>query len=107
MKSTKCPLGDQRADVLYRLRCAAGHLKAVIEMAENEQPCEKILHQLNAVQAALQAAGLRLISCSAHESEITIMFSSSGPERSVELKKLKSLYSILLEKSNHYIEVVK
>ena len=95
------------ADILRRLHCAAGHLNAVIKMTEDSQPCEKILHQLNAVQAALQAAGLRLISCSAHESEITIMFSSSGPERSVELKKLKSLYSILLEKSNHYIEVVK
>jgi len=97
---------DTHADVLCRLHCAAGHLNAVIKMTEDSQPCEKILHQLNAVQAALQIAGLRLISCTAHQSEITIMFSSSGPERSVELKKLKSLYSILLEKSNHYNEVI-
>src|SRR3970282_1004650 len=50
----------QQSEIIRRLRCAAGHLNAVIEMTENGGSCEKVLHQLNAVEAALQAAGFRL-----------------------------------------------
>ena len=46
---------DQQSEIIRRLRCAAGHLNAVIEMTEAGQPCEQVLHQLNAVQAALRA----------------------------------------------------
>ena len=60
---------EPQSEVIQRLRCAAGHLNAVIEMAEDAQPCEKVLHQLNAVEAALRAAGFRLILCQAEHSQ--------------------------------------
>ena len=47
---------EQPSEIVRRLRCAAGHLNAVIEMTETGQPCEQVLHQLNAVEAALRVA---------------------------------------------------
>lgn len=52
---------DPRADTLRRLHSAAGHLHAVIQMAENQAPCVEVLHQLSAVQGALRAAGCQLL----------------------------------------------
>ncbi|MDP1715698.1 MAG: metal-sensing transcriptional repressor [Anaerolineales bacterium] len=53
---------DPHPEFLQRLRCAAGHLNAVIKMAEAGEPCEQLLHQLGAVDAAMRAAGARLSS---------------------------------------------
>lgn len=98
---------DQQAEILYRLRCAAGHLNAVVNMAESGQPCEKVLHQLNAVQAALHIAGFKLLVCQARQSEAMILASPSPVQRAAELKRLQSLYAILLQKTDHYNEAFK
>ncbi len=98
---------NQQVEITRRLRCAAGHLNAVIEMTENGQSCEKVLHQLNAVEAALQAAGFRLLMLHAHQSEVMILASSSPVQRAAELKRLQSLYSILIQKSDSYSEASK
>ena len=96
---------DQQSDIISRLRCAAGHLNAVIEMTETGQPCEQVLHQLNAVQAALRAAGTKLIICQAQSSQVIILDSPSPKQRIAELKRLQSLYTIFMQYSNHHSEV--
>ena len=96
---------DQQSDIISRLRCAAGHLNAVIEMTETGQPCEQVLHQLNAVQAALRAAGTKLIICQAQSSQTIILDSPSPKQRIAELKRLQSLYTIFTQYSNHHSEV--
>ena len=97
---------DQKTESIRRLRCAAGHLNAVIEMTEAGQPCEQVLHQINAVQAALQAAGIKIIRCQAESSQDVILNSSSIKQRTAELKRLQSLYTIFMKYSNHNNEVV-
>ena len=87
------------------MRSASGHLKAVIEMTEAGRPCEQVLHQLNAVQAALRVAGLKLITCQAQNSQAVILDSRSPKQRISELKRLQSLYTIYMKYSNHYREV--
>ena len=96
---------DQQADILRRLRCAAGHLYAVVEMSESGQPCELVLYQLNAVQAALQAVGLKIIQCQAHSSQEVIVNSDSVSQRTAELQRLQSLYSIFIKYSSNKNEV--
>ena len=96
---------DQKTESIRRLRCAAGHLNAVIEMTEAGQPCEQVLHQINAVQAALQTAGIKIIRCQAESSQDVILNSSSIKQRTAELKRLQSLYTIFMKYSNHKIEV--
>jgi DNA-binding FrmR family transcriptional regulator len=90
---------DQQPEIVRRLRCAAGHLNAVIEMAEAGQPCEEVLHQLNAVQAALRVTGINLIICEAHSSQEIILDSPSLQQRTSELKRLQSLYTTLMQYS--------
>lgn len=96
---------DQRSDILQRMRCAAGHLNAVIEMAEAGRPCERVLHQLNAVQAALRAVGLGLIACQVQNSQTIILDGSSAEERLSELKRIQVLYAIFTQYSNYDSEV--
>jgi len=94
-----------QADIIRRLHCAAGHLEAVIKMVEAEEPCEQVFHQLGAVDAAIRAAGTKLILCQAQASQSIILDSSSPEQRLTELKHLQTLYAIYLHSSNHQIEV--
>jgi DNA-binding FrmR family transcriptional regulator len=96
---------DQHSEIVRRLRCAAGHLNAVIEMTEAGQPCEQVLHQLNAVEAALRVAGTRLLICQAQSSQAIILDSHSQEQRLSELKRLQSLYTFFTKHSNHNSEV--
>lgn len=91
----------QQSEIIRRLRCAAGHLNAVIDMAEAGQPCEKVLHQLGAVDAAIRAAGSKLIICQAKSIQSVILDSASPKQRLDELKRLQSLYTIFLQYPNH------
>ena len=90
---------DPQSEIVRRLRCAAGHLNAVIEMTEAGQPCEQVLHQLNAVQAALRATGGKLIICQAQSSQAIILDSPSSKQRTSELKRLQSLYTTFMQYS--------
>jgi DNA-binding FrmR family transcriptional regulator len=96
---------DQQADILRRLQCAAGHLNAVIKMTEAGQPCELVLYQLNAVEAALRAVVVRMIQNQAYSSQDVIVNSDSEIQRTTELQRLQSLYSIFLKYSNSRNEV--
>jgi DNA-binding FrmR family transcriptional regulator len=96
---------NQQSDIVRRLHCAAGHLNAVIKMAEAGQPCEQVLHQLGAVEAALHAAGSKLIICQAQSSQSIILNGPSPEKRLAELKRLQSLYTIFLQYPKHHSEV--
>jgi len=88
---------EPHSDIVRRLRSAAGHLNAVIKMTESGEPCEQILHQLNAVQAALQTAGVKIIECQAQSSQDVILNSTSVTQRTAELRQLQSLYTIFVK----------
>lgn len=47
---------DHQERVLHRLKIASGHLKKVIQMAQNHEYCIDVIHQSQAVQKALQEA---------------------------------------------------
>lgn len=96
---------DQQAEILQRLRSAAGHLNAVINMAEGDQPCEEVLYQLNAVETALRTAGIRLIICQAQSSQAVILGSPSPDERVAQLERLRSLYLLFRQYSHYSSEV--
>jgi DNA-binding FrmR family transcriptional regulator len=93
---------NQPSDIVRRLHCAAGHLNAVIKMAEAGEPCEQVIHQLGAVDAAIRAAGARLIICQAQSSQAIILDSPSTKQRSTELKRLQSLYTVFIRYSDHH-----
>ncbi len=90
---------DEQVEIVRRLRTAEGHLEAVIGMMESDESCEKVLHQLGAVQAALRAAGARLLTCQVKHSEDVIRNSHSPEDRAAELKRLCNLYQLLTQYS--------
>jgi len=45
---------DTQERILHRLKIARGHLDKVINMVENDHYCIDVLHQSQAVQAALK-----------------------------------------------------
>ena len=92
---------DQNA-ILNRLKSADGHLRAVIGMLETGVPCEEVLHQLGAVEAALDAAGRALRFCQFQESLERIRHGVSAEARLAELRRLATLYG--LEASLHVSE---
>ena len=96
---------DQQSEIARRLRCAAGHLNAVIEMTEAGQPCEQVLHQLNAVEAALRRAGTKLLVCEAQSSHAIIVDSPSREQRMSEVRRLQSLYTTFMQYSKNHSEV--
>lgn len=92
-------------DITRRLRCAAGHLQAVIEMTEAGAPCEQVLHQLNAVRAALHVAGVKIIECQAQSCKDMILNSDSVEQRTDELHNLQSLYAVFVQQYSSKNEV--
>ena len=85
---------DKMTDIRQRLHCAAGHLNAVMQMAETDEPGEEVLHQLHAVEAALQAIGRRMVLHQVEVIETLIKNSPSPEERTVQLQRFVPLYGI-------------
>ena len=85
------------AELLQRLRSANGHLQAVIAMIEADKPCESILHQLGAVQAALRCAERTLIRCQLEQSANSLLSDSCPETRAQTVSRLSNLYSLLIK----------
>ena len=83
---------DEQAKIVLRLRSASGHLTTIIDMLESGEACEPILHQLGAVQAALNAAGARMLACQLRQSQDVIRHSPCAEDRITEITHLLVLY---------------
>lgn len=92
---------DEQAEIVRRLRSAGGHLEAIIGMLEAGEPCESILHQLGAVQAALRAAGARLLTCQLRQSQDFIRHNPCAEDRVAEITRLLVLYHLLTKYSDY------
>lgn len=54
---------EHKAQVLARLRRAGGQVRAVIQMVEREDDCEKVAQQLSAARKALDRAFYDMMAC--------------------------------------------
>ena len=86
---------EDKGAVLNRLRNAGGHLEAVILMVEEDKPCEQILHQLNAVQAALHKAGALIFAKQIENCTAIIADCPHADERANQAVRLAGLYRLL------------
>src|SRR4030065_533796 len=87
-------LPEQQSAIVNRLRSAEGHLHAIIGMVESGEPCEQVLHQLDAVESALKAAGRALRYCQFRQSIEMIRHGSDAETRIAELERLAALYGL-------------
>ncbi len=87
-------VSETKRAVLNRLRSAEGHLHGVIRMYEADNCCEEVLEQLNAVEAALCAAGRLLRDNEFQRCAEIILHSLDADIRVGELKRLIALYKL-------------
>jgi hypothetical protein NreA len=85
---------EPQTAIVRRLRSVEGHLHAVVDMVEAGRPCEEVLHQLDAVEAALCAAGRALRYCQFCQSIDVIRCSPNAEARLAELERLATLYRL-------------
>jgi DNA-binding FrmR family transcriptional regulator len=88
--------------LIMRLRSAEGHLRAIIGMIEAGQPCEDVLHQLTAVEAAVRAAGLVALRQQLRSCAQVIVSNPCPEERCAELERLLNLYQSYSKKPSFY-----
>jgi DNA-binding FrmR family transcriptional regulator len=92
---------EDQSEIIRRLQSTGGHLEAIIGMLEAGEPCEPILHQLGAVEAALRAAGSRLLACQLRQSQEVIRHSPCAEDRVAEITRLLVLYHLLTRHSDY------
>ena len=81
----KSPEGQEA--IVNRLRTTEGHLHAIIGMLESDAACEEVLHQLDAVEAALDAARRAMRYCQFRQSIEIIRHGASAETRLAELER--------------------
>jgi len=50
-----------KVDLVTRLKKAEGQVKGVIRMVEEDVYCDDVIHQISAIQAALDAVGKQIL----------------------------------------------
>lgn len=85
---------DPTAHMLHRLKSARGHLDAVIQMYENQAPCDEVAEQLFAVRCALETAGRLLVDEDLHRCVQILRQSDSPKKRELALERILSLLQI-------------
>jgi DNA-binding FrmR family transcriptional regulator len=91
---------EERNEIIKRLHISEGHLHAIISMVATDQPYEQVLHQLQAVRAALRVASACLLTYQVEQSQEIILHSICPEERLGELAKLRGLFSTLTQYSD-------
>ncbi len=54
--------GDERAEVINRLRRVEGQIAGIVRMLEDDRECAEVVTQLSAASRALHRAGFKVIS---------------------------------------------
>ena len=87
------PQNINHANLVFRLEVAHGHLGAIIGMLEKQEPLDKVLHQLCAVQAALGKITMCIQNQLLEQSISAIRANPSAEIDDREVNKLLNLYT--------------
>lgn len=82
---------DIKPDLIHRLRSAIGHLEAIIQMLEDQAPCDEVLRQICAVDGALHALSRHLITTKTTSYFEILSSEPSFEEQQQALEKIRAL----------------
>ncbi len=88
---------DLKRDVLNRLRSVAGHLNGIIRMVEEDAYCIDVIHQIEAVQAALNKVNLLVLDDHMHHCVTRAIRSGDHAEAERVLAELREVFAKLSE----------
>lgn len=83
-----------RKALSQRLTSAAGHLKGIERMVQNDAPCPDVLQQIQAVQAALTKVGLLMLDSYLHTCLITAARHADAWERERVLQDITAVFTL-------------
>jgi DNA-binding FrmR family transcriptional regulator len=86
---------DVRRDVLNRLRSAAGHINGIARMVEDDTYCIDVIHQIQAVQAALNKVSLIVLDDHMHHCVTDAIRTGDASEGERVLGELRDVFAEL------------
>jgi len=84
-----------RGDLVRRLRCAEGHLRAIAGMIETDADCQAVLQQMVAVQGALCEVNRRLVNRYLDDCLSTNLHAPDPALRERALEEVVALYQLI------------
>lgn len=88
---------DLKREVLNRLRSVAGHINGIARMVEEDAYCIDIIHQIEAVQAALNKVNLLVLDDHMHHCVTHAIRSGDHAEAERVLAELHAVFAKLSE----------
>jgi len=79
-------------DALHRLKNIEGHLRGIQRMIESDQYCIDILHQIHAVQAALNKVSSLMLEGHLNSCVITAIQGENPEDRERVLKEITDVF---------------
>ncbi|MCP8617717.1 metal-sensing transcriptional repressor [Salirhabdus salicampi] len=87
------PTGDEKQQLLNRLRRVEGQVRGIQKMVDDDRYCVDILVQLSAVNQALKKVGYSLLERHSHHCVTAAVESGNGEEAIEELMKVFQQFS--------------
>ncbi len=79
-------------DTIRRLKTIEGHLRGIQRMVEEDAYCIDIIHQINAVQAALNKVSTQILESHLHSCVTTALRGDDPDERERVLKEIVEVF---------------
>ena len=86
---------DIKRDVLNRLKSVAGHVKGITRMVDEDAYCIDVIHQIQAVQAALNKVSIALLDDHMHHCVSDAIRSGDESEHERVIEELKDVFETL------------
>lgn len=86
---------DLKRNVLNRLKSVAGHVKGITRMVDEDAYCIDVIHQIQAVQAALNKVSLALLDDHMHHCVSDAIRSGDEGEHERVIEELKEVFETL------------
>jgi DNA-binding FrmR family transcriptional regulator len=84
-----------KAAILKRLRSVAGHVNGVARMVEDDQYCIDVIHQIQAIQAALNKIGVMVLDDHMHHCVSDAIRSTDPQEGERVIGELREVFEAL------------
>lgn len=83
-----------RTDVTRRLASAAGHIKGIERMVQDDTYCIDVIQQIQAVQAALSKVSTMMLDNHLHTCVISAIQGDDADERERMLAEITSVFAV-------------
>lgn len=84
----------ENENTIRRLKTIEGHMKGVIRMVEEDAYCIDVIHQIQAVQAALDKVSTHILEDHLNSCVITAIRGDDAKERERVLKEITEVFTM-------------